>query len=62
MEALVQLRAVLGGNVEMLVSGSAPVSREVMDFLKVAFSCAVQEGVFVSHLSCVDLVLICLSI
>lgn len=39
-----KLRAVLGGNVEMLVSGSAPVSREVMDFLKVAFSCAVQEG------------------
>ncbi|KAI6164358.1 hypothetical protein EDD17DRAFT_1807011 [Pisolithus thermaeus] len=38
-----KIRAVLGGNVMMIVTGSAPISGEVVDFLKVAFGCDVAE-------------------
>ncbi|KAJ7093232.1 hypothetical protein C8R44DRAFT_815926 [Mycena epipterygia] len=39
-----KLRAVLGGNLSLMSSGSAPISRDVMDFLNVAFSCYISEG------------------
>ncbi|KAJ7702319.1 hypothetical protein B0H17DRAFT_1043697 [Mycena rosella] len=39
-----KLRAVLGGNLLLVSSGSAPISRDVMDFLNIAFSCYVAEG------------------
>ncbi|KAG6335217.1 hypothetical protein ID866_3862 [Astraeus odoratus] len=39
-----KIRAVLGGNILLLVTGSAPISAEVVDFLKIAFSCDVTEG------------------
>jgi len=39
-----KIRAVLGGNLIQLACGSAPISPEVMDFLKIAFSCEVTEG------------------
>ncbi|KAL7748414.1 medium-chain fatty acid-CoA ligase faa2 [Sorochytrium milnesiophthora] len=38
------VRAKLGGRVKFLFTGSAPISGEVMDFLKVCFSCDVYEG------------------
>ncbi|KAJ7465464.1 long-chain-fatty-acid-CoA ligase [Mycena galericulata] len=38
-----KLRAVLGGNVMLISSGSAPISRDVVDFMNVAFSCAFAE-------------------
>lgn len=38
------VRAVLGGNVKKMVTGSAPISQEVLDFVKVAFSAELQEG------------------
>ncbi|KAJ7043194.1 hypothetical protein C8F04DRAFT_1251350 [Mycena alexandri] len=41
-----KLRAVLGGNVQLISSGSAPISPDVIDFLNVAFSCYVTEGRF----------------
>lgn len=34
----------LGGNVQYIGSGSAPINPAVLDFLKVAFSCIVAEG------------------
>ncbi|KAG9032336.1 hypothetical protein FRB95_001589 [Tulasnella sp. JGI-2019a] len=37
-------QAVLGGQVMFIASASAPISRDVMDFLKIAFSCEVMEG------------------
>ncbi|KAJ7261335.1 hypothetical protein B0H12DRAFT_1106331 [Mycena haematopus] len=39
-----KLRAALGGNVLLMSSGSAPISRDVSDFLNVAFSCYFSEG------------------
>lgn len=39
-----QLRSRLGGRVTAILSGSAPLSPEVMDFLRICFSCEVYEG------------------
>ncbi|KAL4074617.1 hypothetical protein V8B97DRAFT_2022828 [Scleroderma yunnanense] len=39
-----KIRAVLGGNISLLVTGSAPISGEVVDFFKIAFGCDVAEG------------------
>jgi len=38
------LRKRLGGRVSAILTGSAPVSPEVMDFFRVCFSCEVYEG------------------
>ncbi|KAI0063466.1 acetyl-CoA synthetase-like protein [Artomyces pyxidatus] len=42
-----KIQALLGGNIKLLTSGSAPISAEVVDFLKIAFSCDVLEGTLV---------------
>nr|GAT59645.1 acetyl-CoA synthetase-like protein [Mycena chlorophos] len=39
-----KLRAVVGGNVKLIGTGSAPISGDVIDFLNVAFSADVVEG------------------
>ncbi|KAG9028636.1 hypothetical protein FRB95_006267 [Tulasnella sp. JGI-2019a] len=39
-----KIQAVLGGRVGVIISGSAPISRDVMDFLKIGFACDVIEG------------------
>jgi hypothetical protein len=39
-----QIQNALGGNVLMIGTGSAPITVEVMDFLKIAFACQVIEG------------------
>jgi long-chain acyl-CoA synthetase len=39
-----KIQTVLGGNVKLVVSGSAPISVEVLDFLKIALACDVYEG------------------
>ena len=39
-----KIKAFLGGNVRMMITGSAPISGDVLDFLKVAFSCPLTEG------------------
>jgi len=38
------LRALLGGEVELMITGSAPISSEVLNTLKVVFSCPIREG------------------
>jgi hypothetical protein len=39
-----KVRQVLGGEIVLIGSGSAPITAEVMDFLKVAMACDVIEG------------------
>ena len=39
-----KIRAVLGGNVILVSTGSAPISAEVIDFLRIALCCEVAEG------------------
>ncbi|KAG8887967.1 hypothetical protein FRB98_008640 [Tulasnella sp. 332] len=39
-----KVQAVLGGRVKTIISGSAPISRDCMDFLKIGFACDVLEG------------------
>jgi long-chain acyl-CoA synthetase len=39
-----KVRALLGGRVRMMITGSAPIAGDVLDFLKVCFSCPIQEG------------------
>ncbi|RQM22204.1 hypothetical protein B5M09_003985, partial [Aphanomyces astaci] len=45
-----KIQAVLGGRVELIVSGSAPLAANVKEFLKIAFSCRVEEGYVQRHL------------
>jgi long-chain acyl-CoA synthetase len=39
-----KMREALGGNVRMMLTGSAPLTSEVNDFLKIAFSTPILEG------------------
>ena len=39
-----KMKAVLGGRVRVMMSGSAPISADVINFLKVAFCCPIMEG------------------
>ncbi|KAF0715243.1 hypothetical protein As57867_003481, partial [Aphanomyces stellatus] len=39
-----KIQALLGGRVQVIVSGSAPLAPNVKEFLKIAFACRVEEG------------------
>lgn len=39
-----KIKNVLGGRVQLMVTGSAPISPDVLNFLKVVFSCQIIEG------------------
>lgn len=39
-----KLKAIMGGRVRLMVTGSAPISQEALDFLKVAFCAPLLEG------------------
>ena len=39
-----KFREGLGGRVRMMITGSAPISKEVIDFFKVTMSCNMFEG------------------
>lgn len=39
-----QIRQKLGGRLRFILSGSAPVSPDVMDFMRICFSARVFEG------------------
>lgn len=38
------MKALLGGQVRYMVTGSAPIDKEVIDFLKICFCCPIVEG------------------
>ncbi|KAF8976905.1 hypothetical protein BGZ46_007847 [Entomortierella lignicola] len=38
------VRELLGGRVQAILTGSAPIAKEVLNFLRVAFACVVLEG------------------
>lgn len=39
-----KVRALLGGNVRYMLTGSAPINKDVLEFLKISFSCPIVEG------------------
>lgn len=39
-----KIKAMVGGNVRMMLTGSAPIACDVLDFLKVVFCCPIYEG------------------
>ena len=39
-----KIKKALGGNVHSIVTGAAPISPEVMDFVRICFACDVYEG------------------
>ncbi|KAG8901575.1 hypothetical protein FRB99_005208 [Tulasnella sp. 403] len=39
-----KVQAILGGRIGAITTGSAPISKDCMDFLKIAFACTVVEG------------------
>ncbi|KAF8509544.1 acetyl-CoA synthetase-like protein [Gautieria morchelliformis] len=41
-----KVQRVLGGAIDNMVSGSAPISADAIDFLKIAFACEVDDGAY----------------
>ncbi|KAF6162775.1 hypothetical protein GIB67_029044 [Kingdonia uniflora] len=48
-----KIKAKLGGRVRFMASGASPLSPDVMDFLRVCFSCRVAEGYGMTETSCI---------
>jgi long-chain acyl-CoA synthetase len=40
----IKFREILGGRVRTMITGSAPISKDVLNFLKIAFCCQIKEG------------------
>ncbi|KAJ2901351.1 medium-chain fatty acid-CoA ligase faa2, partial [Coemansia aciculifera] len=39
-----KIKALLGGNLEFVLTGSAPIDKDVLQFLRICFCCQVSEG------------------
>lgn len=39
-----KFKEILGGRVRQMITGSAPIAPEVLNFLKIAFCCPILEG------------------
>jgi long-chain acyl-CoA synthetase len=39
-----KFKDILGGRVKTMITGSAPISKDVLNFLKIAFCCQIKEG------------------
>jgi long-chain acyl-CoA synthetase len=38
------MKQILGGNIRLMITASAPLASEVVDFLKICFCCELREG------------------
>ena len=38
------MKAIVGGNVRVMITGSAPIAGDVLNFLKICFCCPIREG------------------
>jgi long-chain acyl-CoA synthetase len=45
-----KVRSALGGRIKHMASSSAPISPDVLKFLKVAFGCHIIEGIYPSFI------------
>ena len=39
-----KFRSILGGRVRFMITGSAPIAKDVLAFLKICFCCPIVEG------------------
>lgn len=39
-----KMKAIMGGRVKIMITGSAPISSEVLEFLKICFCCPIAQG------------------
>lgn len=46
-----KIKAILGGRVRYMITGSAPIDLDVLDYLKVVFCCPIMEGYGLTEVS-----------
>jgi long-chain acyl-CoA synthetase len=54
-----KMKAMLGGQVRMMITGSAPIAGEVLDFLKIAFCSQICEGYGMTETSAASVITFC---
>lgn len=53
-----KMAAILGGNVRIMITGSAPINPDVLDFLKIAFCTDIVEGYGMTETSAASFIMI----
>ena len=54
-----KMKMILGGNVRLMITGSAPIAGDVLDFLKVCFCAPIQEGYGMTETSAGTVITFC---
>lgn len=53
-----KIRQVLGGNLELIISGSAPLPKDTTRFLRAALACEVVEGMLLCLILVANLIIL----